>query len=91
MLMHGALAPGAMGVEAWPRVPVEVHYAEGDTWVDVDDVRALEGAVRASGAPFAAHVYAEGGHLFADDASPDYAPRSAELMLKRMLAFLEST
>jgi dienelactone hydrolase len=90
ILMHGALAPASMGVDGWPAVPVEVHYAEGDLSVDVDQVRELARMVRATNVPFTAHVYPQGGHLFADDATPDYAVASANLMFTRTLAFLNT-
>jgi dienelactone hydrolase len=90
ILMHGALDPGAVGAETWPRVPVAVHYAKGDSWVDTEQVRSLERAVQASGAAVATHVYEGGGHLFADEASPDYDRASAELMFERTLAFLKT-
>jgi hypothetical protein len=44
--MHGALAPAAMGLEAWPQVSVQIHYAKDDPLVDVDQVRALEAAAQ---------------------------------------------
>jgi dienelactone hydrolase len=83
ILMHGALAPASMGVDAWPAVPTEVHYAIGDPLVDLDQVRELARMVRATNVRLPA-----GGHLFADDDSADYALASANLMVTLTLSFL---
>jgi dienelactone hydrolase len=90
ILMHGALAPAAIGLEAWPRVPIQMHYALKDPLVDVDQVWALEAAARASGVLVEVHVYDGVGHLFEDAGSPNHDPAATQLMLKRVLAFLDS-
>jgi dienelactone hydrolase len=90
ILMHGALAPAAIGLETWPRVPIQVHYARQDPLVEVDQVRALEAAARASGVPVEVHIYDDVGHLFEDAGSADHDPAATQLMLKRVLAFLDS-
>jgi dienelactone hydrolase len=86
--MHGAFAPVAFGLEAWPAVPVQVHYVENDPLVEVDQIRALETAVRATGAPIEVYAYAREGHLFEDAGWPGHDPAAAQLMLARVLAFL---
>jgi dienelactone hydrolase len=88
ILMHGALDPAGIGLEAWPLVPVQIHYAEGDPLVDPTDVRALETAARASGAAVEVHVYDRVGHLFEDPSFAAHDAAAADLMLKRVLAFL---
>jgi dienelactone hydrolase len=88
ILMHGALAPAGIGLEAWPPVPVHVHYAHGDPLVDVEQVRALEAAAQASGVTAEVHVYDGVGHLFEDAGLADHDPAAAQLMLERVLAFL---
>jgi dienelactone hydrolase len=88
ILMHGALDPAGIGLEAWPLVPVQIHYAEGDPLVDPTGVRALETAARASGAAVEVHVYDRVGHLFEDPSLPAHDAAAADLMLERVLAFL---
>jgi dienelactone hydrolase len=88
ILMHGALAPALIGVADWPEVPVQVHYAQDDPLVDVDQIGELEAAVRASGASAEVHVYPGVGHLFEDAGLPDHDPAAANQMLARVLAFL---
>jgi dienelactone hydrolase len=88
ILMHGALDPASIGLEAWPLVPVQLHYAEGDPLVDPAAVGALETAARASGAPVEVHVYDRVGHLFEDASLAAHDAAAAELMLERVLAFL---
>ena len=90
ILMHGALAPATIGLEAWPKVPIQMHYAREDPLVDVDQVGALATAARASGVPVEVHVYAGVGHLFEDAASAHHDPAATRLMLERVLAFLDS-
>lgn len=89
ILMHGALAPSEIGLEAWPPVPIQVHYAEGDPEVDVEQVRELEAAARAAGVPVEVHVYDRLGHLFEDPDLPNHDPEASELLTKRVLAFLD--
>lgn len=89
ILMHGAQRLEALAVDRWPSgVPAEAHYGEGDELVDADAVMALGALVTAAGARFDAHVYPCSGHLFADPDLPDYHGESAELMWKRVEAFL---
>jgi dienelactone hydrolase len=88
VLMHGALPPAMLGLERWPEVPVQVHYAERDPWVEAPAVTALEQAARAAGVRTELHVYPGSGHLFADVSSPDYDAKSAALMFERVRAFV---
>jgi dienelactone hydrolase len=89
VLMHGALKPEETGVPVWPAgVPVQLHHAKEDPWVDAERVRALQGAVQKAGARFEVHVYPGRNHLFADAALEDHDAASAKLMEERVLAFL---
>jgi dienelactone hydrolase len=88
IMMHGAIPPHHLGIERWPAVPVQIHYAVSDPWVGEDEVAALTDAVRAAGEPCDVHAYEEGGHLFADADVPDYSPASADLMRERVGQFL---
>jgi dienelactone hydrolase len=56
-----------------------------DPWGDVDDVRALAAAV--PGAEL--HLYPGDAHLFADPSLPSHDPDTAELLVRRMLTFLD--
>jgi dienelactone hydrolase len=87
--MHGAFAPAAFGIKAWPAVPVQLHYANADADVDVRQVRAPETAVQESGVSIAVFVYDGGGHLFEDAAFAGHNSVSAQLMCDRVLAFLD--
>ncbi len=61
LLMHGGVpieAFSEFGVERWPEgVPVQVHYAAEDPWVEAEEVAALGDAVRGAGASFEEHSY----------------------------------
>jgi dienelactone hydrolase len=95
VLMHGAVPVEALGeyfgVERWPEgVPVQVHYAADDPWVDAEEeVAPLGEAVRGAGAAFEAHAYPGSGHLFSDPDLPEYDRASSEEMWERVLAFLD--
>jgi dienelactone hydrolase len=93
LLMHGAVpieAFSEFGVERWPEgVPVQVHYAAEDPWVEAEEVAALGDAVRGAGAIFEEHSYPGSGHLFADPDLQEYDRVSSEAMWRRALAFLD--
>jgi dienelactone hydrolase len=79
----------SFGVERWPKgVPVQVHYAARDPWVEAGEVAALGGAVEGAGAAFEEHVYPGSGYLFVDPDLPGYDLASSEEMWRRVLAFL---
>ena len=93
VLMHAAIPVegfGEFGVERWPAgVPVQVHYAAEDPWVEAGEVAALGDAVKGAGAAFEEHAYPGSGHLFADPDLPGYDHVSSEAMWRRVLAFLD--
>jgi len=95
VLMAGAVPVEALGeyfgIERWPEgVPVQVHYAADDPWVEADgEVAPLGEAVRRAGATFEEYVYPGSGHLFADPDLSEYDHASSEKMWRRVLAFLE--
>ena len=95
VLMHGAVPVEALGeyfgVERWPAgVPVQVHYAADDPWVEAkEEVAPLGEAVRGAGAAFEAYTYPGSGHFFADPDLPEYDRASSEEMWRRVLAFLD--
>ena len=95
VLMHGAVPVEALteyfGVERWPEgVPVQVHYAADDPWVEAEqEVAPLGDAVRGAGAEFEAYVYPGSGHLFADPDLAEYDRASSEAMWERVIAFLD--
>jgi len=95
VLMHGAVPVEGLseffGVDRWPEgVPVQVHYAAGNPWVEAqEEVPPLGDAVRGAGAAFEEHTYPGSGHLFADPDLPEHDRASSEEMWRRVLAFLD--
>ena len=94
VLLHGAESVEALseffGVERWPPgVPVQVHYAAEDPWVEAGEVVSLGNDVRGAGADFEEHVYPGSSHLFADPDLPEYDRASSEEMWRRVLVFLD--
>jgi dienelactone hydrolase len=95
VLMHGAVPVEALGeffgVERWPEgVPVQVHFAAEDPWVEAEEeVVPLGEAVRGAGAAFEPHTYPGSAHLFSDPGLPEYDHASSEEMWERVLDFLD--
>jgi dienelactone hydrolase len=94
VLMHGAVPVEAFsefGIDRWAEgVPVQVHYAKDDPWVEAEEeVGPLGEDVRGAGAAFEAHAYPGSGHLFSDPDLPEYDRASSEAMWERVLAFLD--
>jgi dienelactone hydrolase len=90
VLIGGALAPSALGLECWPSaVAVELHHVAADPLVDMAQVAALRDAVRAATARFDAFTYSGSGHLFTDPDLPGFDPASTEKLYKRVLRFVD--
>lgn len=94
VFMHGAVPVEGFsdfGIDRWPEgVPVQVHYASGDPWVDAkEEVSPLGDAVRGAGAAFEEYSYPVSAHLFADPDLSEYDRESSEEMWERVLAFLD--
>jgi dienelactone hydrolase len=90
ILISGVAPLAERGIEAWPEtVPAQVHFAAEDERVDRAAVESFEHALDAVCARLEIHVYPGSAHLFADPDDPGYDPASAELMLARVLEFLQ--
>ena len=95
VLLHGAVPVEGLseyfGIQNWPEgVPVQVHYAVDDPWVEAEEeVVPLGEAVRGAGAVFEAYTYPGSGHLFSDPDLPEYDRASSEAMWERVLTFLD--
>lgn len=86
VLLHACVPVEYFGDGSWPAsVPAEVHVMEHDELGDVDIARE----VAASTDPVELYVYPGDRHLFTDRSTPDHDPEAAELVLRRILAFLE--
>jgi dienelactone hydrolase len=90
VLMHAALPNEFMGIQQWPKVPVQIHYSVDDPWVQKDHVSALRSAVEKAQVVCEVFEYPGDAHLFADSSSPDYDEASATTMLSRILTFLSN-
>jgi dienelactone hydrolase len=89
LLMHGTAPPQTLRGAEWPaETPAQLHYGDGDPYMDAENIGAFEQSARDVGAPLEVFAYPGGGHLFADPDGPDYDGASAKLMLERELEFL---
>jgi dienelactone hydrolase len=90
VLMHGVTPLAELGVEIWPAdTAAQVHLGAEDPEVEQAEVERFEFALDAVCARLEVHLYPGSGHLFADPDCPGYDAASAELMLGRVLGFLE--
>ena len=87
--MHGTAPPATLGGGSWPAdAPAQLHYAQGDPYLDSAGTDAVQRSARDAGASFEVFIYPGDGHLFADPEGPDFDEASAKLMLDRELDFL---
>jgi dienelactone hydrolase len=87
--MHGTAPLRSLGDAVWPAAaPVQLHYAEADPYLDMDNIEAFERSLQEAGGPLEVFTYPGARHLFADTDGPDYDADSARLMLERELEFL---
>src|SRR4029079_4294191 len=87
LLLYSCLPVSEFG-DAWPEgVPVQVHGKEGDPSFE-EDLEAARALVEsADGAEL--FLYTGEQHLFADSSLPAYDPAATNLLIERLLAFLE--
>jgi len=91
LMFHAALPLDLIGVPVWPSsVPVQVHYADRDPFRNDAWIASFAASVRESGAPYEYYGYPAAGHLFADPDLPDFNRVSADLMWRRVIAFLKA-
>lgn len=90
VLLHGALPVGEFGGhERWPAgVPVQVHWAAEDPWVDAQEVADLRADVEGAGGSFESFTYPGDGHLFTDPDADEHDEAAAAALWERVLAFL---
>ncbi|WNM23488.1 dienelactone hydrolase family protein [Demequina capsici] len=86
LLMGGVLPPLALGGDWRHQVPLEIHAADPDEWVDEDALSEL--TFRAPHARV--YRYPGRGHLFVDRSSRDYDGDAADLFEQRVESWLES-
>jgi dienelactone hydrolase len=89
LLMYSCLPVSEFG-EAWPaNVPVQVHGMDGDPFfADEGDLDAAKELVAAT-EHAELFVYPGKQHLFADSSLPSYDQAAAELLTRRVIAFLD--
>jgi dienelactone hydrolase len=87
LLFHAAF-PAPEFDSQWPRgVPLQIHMMEGDEWALEDLPAARELVQTVEGAEL--FLYPGDGHLFADNSLPDYDEAAANLLMQRVLGFLD--
>jgi dienelactone hydrolase len=85
VLYHGGEPAAAFGA-SWPRtVALQVHYMEGDEWVEPDVVRDLTDGAAAG----ELYVYPGSGHLFTDESLDAYDAAATALVVERTLTLLD--
>jgi dienelactone hydrolase len=88
-LLLSACLPTSEFESPWPEgVPVQIHMMEDDEWAEEDLPAARELVAEVEHAEL--FLYPGDGHLFADSSLSDFDQEAAELLEKRVLAFLEA-
>jgi dienelactone hydrolase len=88
VLMSGCLPVSEFG-DAWPEgVPVQVHGKEADPFFEED----LEAARELAGSTDQAELFLYPGeeHLFADSSLPGFDAAAADLLVERVVGFLDT-
>ena len=87
VLCHAAIPSSAFG-EAWPDgVALQVHIGDSDPWAEEDLPAAEDLVSEARGELFR---YEGTGHLIADPTTPDYDEAQADLLVDRVVAFIDT-
>ena len=85
LLLHGAVPSSNFG-GAWPAgVALQVHLSAADPWSELPEAEQLV----AEAANGELYVYPGSGHLITDRSLAAYEPDSAELIRRRVHAFVE--
>ena len=87
-LLFSAAFPASEFSDSWPPgVPLQIHMMEDDPWgaEDLPAARDLVATIE-RGELF---LYPGNRHLFADSSLPDYDEHAAELLMERVLKFLD--
>jgi dienelactone hydrolase len=88
LLFSAAFPPSEFG-GSWPqRVPLQIHMMEDDEWAVEDLPAARELVETVDDAEL--FLYPGDRHLFADKSLPDYDESAANMLRRRVLAFLQS-
>jgi dienelactone hydrolase len=91
LLCHSCIPLSEFGSPWPPSLPVQIHMMEGDEWVlppneDLAAARQLDETVDAA----QLFLYSGDRHLFADESLSDYDPDAADLLMARVLMFLQN-
>lgn len=86
LLFHAGGVPKKTSWQAG--VPLQIHYAIGDEWIDAGAPELLVASVAEAGANAAQFVYPGSAHLFTDPSAPEYDADLARLLMARVQAFL---
>lgn len=86
LLFHAGGVPKKTSWQAG--VPLQIHYAIGDAWIDAGAPELLVASVAEAGASAAQFGYPGSAHLFTDPSAPEYDAQLAGLLMSRVLRFL---
>ena len=67
------------------------HFAEADEWEPLDDVRAMEQAMKDAGVDVTLHFYPKVAHWFVETDRPEYDSAAASLAWERTFEFLHES
>lgn len=90
VLAVSSVVPGDAFGDAWPAgVPLQIHAMAADPFFTTEgDLETAQGLVEAGSAEL--FLYSGEQHLFADDSLPSFDAEATEVLLTRILAFLDA-
>lgn len=81
--LHGCAPPEALGLRAWPAIPLSVHLSPGDPWVEEDGLGFLD---ELPPAQVEVHRYPGTDHLFSHAGHEDHDATAAAELTDRLRA-----
>jgi carboxymethylenebutenolidase len=68
--------------------PIQIHHGDADRAVDISESRRMVAALKNSGQPVEAHIYAGADHAYHDDTHPHHHADASVLSWTRTIDFL---
>lgn len=79
--LHGCAPPEALGLRAWPSIPLSVHLSPGDPWVEEDQLGFLDDLPASE---VEVHRYPQTGHLFSHAGHQDHDASATTRLTERL-------
>lgn len=89
LFLHGFVAPEYLDVSWRAEIPAQMHAMEDDPWVRDDGDLAAARELASADTGIEVFTYSGSGHLFTDVTDQDFNAVACELVLERVVDFLD--